>query len=185
MSKVVETAAAFKAARAGAKARVAGEMEQRIHDLTAEEMARLSVEMHKAFNDGMTKEQLRTESGLYRSPLFDKVWEAVPYTGREVRPGRAGVTYASSQKKDAGRYRMQIVTNDQSTTGKGLLITTFEGEALPEPVTFKIMSRDNGTFFIMGSPDFPEWWDKMMRDGEYARFNTEVNEFLRREMEDV
>lgn len=167
------------------------EIQERHRALAAEEARLMEDVIDKRLGDMLVR---ALNSGLKRAEIWKPVFgtndndrwrRLVELGGGETRAKRTGEEIKAEARAEFlanFRYQMEIVDFDQSTTGKGLLITTFEGEALPEPVTFKIMSRDNGTFFIMGSPDFPEWWDKMMRDGEYARFDTEVNEFLRREM---
>lgn len=184
MTKVVEASIAFKGARAAAKASLAAKIDQMVHEETAEEMARLSVEMHKAFNDGTTKEQLRKLTGLYSSPLFDLVWDAVPYSGRDVKPGRVGTIYKSTPEFEQGRYLLTLVDNEHSELGKGILVTARDGEALPEPLNLPLYHVEStGKWLVRDLPDreMPDWWFDLMGGGGYAEFQAEVHEFASHE----
>lgn len=176
MGNVAESAQALKTARAVAKAEFQARMEQWIQEKTVEETARLSVEMHAAFNAGTTKEQLRIESGLYRSPLFNVVWDAVPYVGRDIKPGRTGL-FAAQALEFEGRYGMSLIPQGD---GYGIIVLSRDGAPLPETLTLPLRyAEGRDQFTVEDLPDMPDWWYELMRDGEYLAFQREVDNFAK------
>ena len=175
---VTEAAANLKAARTVARARLKAEIESRLAEEVREETAQLAVAMHAAFNSGQTKESLRRESGLYNTPLFDEVWNAIPYAGRDVKPGRAGA-YAASRPEFEGRYQFALVPHGN---GHAVMTLSREGEPLPETLTLPLRYYENREAFgVEDLSDMPDWWFDMMRGGEYRVLQEEVDKFAKHE----
>lgn len=187
-TKVQEAADALRVAKEVAKMKIRAGFDELVKAETTEELARLSVELHAAFNAGATKEALRKESRFYANSTFDEAWNAVPYTGRDVKPGRAGA-YVTTVVEAVGRYAKQLVTNEDSPLGKGLLVTAFEGVPLPEPLNLPIFKIDfDGLEYQVRDlpyekrPDgenMPSWWTDITHvPREYKKFAVEANEFI-------
>lgn len=175
---VTEAAANLKAARTVARARLKAEIEARLNEEVREETAQLAVAMHAAFNSGQTKESLRRESGLYNTPLFDEVWNAVPYAGRDVKPGRVGA-YATGKPQFEGRYQFAKVPVE---TGYGLMILSRDGEPMPEVLTLPLRYyEDRERWGVEDLAEMPDWWFDMMRGGEYRILQEEVDKFAKHE----
>lgn len=175
---VTEAAANLKAARTVARARLKAEIEARLAEEVREETAQLAVAMHAAFNGGQTKESLRRESGLYNTPLFDEVWNAIPYAGRDVKPGRAGA-YAASRPEFEGCYQFALVPHEN---GHAVMILTRDGENLPDVLTLPLRYYENREAFgVEDLSDMPDWWFDMMRGGEYRVLQEEVDKFAKHE----
>ena len=68
------------------------EMERRLLEEDGAELADLARLLHHKYNLGVTKKDLRFATRQYGSPLFNELWDAVPYEEVETRPEKSQKT---------------------------------------------------------------------------------------------